>query len=77
MRVVEKHCKTALSLSNLPGLDYSLNPYRGCQHACVYCYVPSVLHISRGDWGGWVEVKVNIPTILSRELKRKSRGVVG
>ncbi|HEC94799.1 MAG TPA: radical SAM protein [Thermoplasmatales archaeon] len=77
MNVIERYCKTALSLSHLPGLDYSLNPYRGCQHACTYCYVPSVLHISRDDWGEWVETRVNIPTVLSRELKKKPKGVVG
>ena len=77
MRVREVYCKTALSKSFLPGLDYSLNPYRGCEHGCVYCYVPSVLHIPRDDWGKWVDIRVNIPTVLSRELKRKPKGVVG
>lgn len=25
------------------------NPYRGCGHKCAYCYVPSVLRMSRSD----------------------------
>ena len=70
-------CKTALSKSNLPGLDYSLNPYRGCQHNCCYCYVPNVLRIERKDWGSFVNVKKNIPVILSNELKNKKLGIVG
>jgi len=69
--------KTALSHSKLPGLDYALNPYRGCQHACVYCYAPSVIHWGQGKWGDLVEVKVNLPRILSKELRVKKKGIVG
>ncbi len=77
MKITEAKCKTALSKSNLPGLDYSLNPYRGCQHACAYCYVPNVLRIPRDSWGTFVDVKTNIPIILANELKKKKPGVVG
>jgi len=77
MKITETICKIALSKSNLPGLDYSLNPYRGCQHRCAYCYVPNVLRIPRDSWGHFVDVKTNIPVILSRELKKKKPGVVG
>lgn len=76
MRVREVKCKTALSSSSLPGLDYSLNPYRGCQHNCIYCYVPNVLRIKRIDWGSFVDVKTNIPVVLSDELRKKKPGVV-
>ncbi len=69
--------KTALSPSQLPGLDYALNPYRGCAHACVYCYAPSVIHWDKGKWGELVEVKVNLPRILSKELRIKKKGIVG
>lgn len=77
MKIREVTCKTALSSSSLPGLNYSLNPYRGCQHACAYCYVPNVLRIKRESWGEFVDVKANIPIVLSKELKKKKRGVVG
>ncbi|VVB89271.1 Radical SAM superfamily protein [uncultured archaeon] len=69
--------KTALSRSQLPGLEYALNPYRGCAHACVYCYAPSVIHRDEGKWGELVEVKVNLPRILSKELRIKKKGIVG
>ncbi len=69
--------KTALSSSKLPVLDYALNPYRGCAHACIYCYAPSVIHWDKGKWGERVEVKVNLPRILSKELRIKKKGVVG
>mgnify|MGYP000218106392 CR=1 FL=1 len=38
--VREEASKSALSWNNSPDLpfDRSLNPYRGCEHGCVYCY---------------------------------------
>jgi DNA repair photolyase len=76
MKITETKCKTALSKSNLPGLDYSLNPYRGCQHSCCYCYVPNVLRLKRENWGNFVDVKTNIPVVLAKELKSKKPGIV-
>lgn len=75
--IKEKIIKSALSPSKLPGLDYALNPYRGCEHACVYCYASSVIHWDKGKWGELVEAKVNLPRILSKELRAKKKGVVG
>ncbi|MBU3968216.1 MAG: radical SAM protein [Euryarchaeota archaeon] len=75
--IKEIKVKTALSPSQLPGLDHALNPYRGCAHACVYCYAPSVIHWDKGKWGELVEVKINLPRILSKELRTKKKGVVG
>lgn len=72
----EVKAKTALSPSRLPGIEYALNPYRGCAHACVYCYAPSVIRWE-GRWGDVIEVKVNLPRILSRELRARKKGVVG
>ena len=77
IKISEIKCKTALSKSQLPGLDYSLNPYRGCQHSCIYCYVPNILRIKRDQWGTFIDIKTNIPIILSKELKNKNRGTVG
>jgi DNA repair photolyase len=72
-------CKTALSPSKLPGLKYSLNPYTGCAHGCVYCYVPAVLGNRQlaQDWGRVVQAKQNIVEVLESEVKRKPKGVVG
>ena len=74
--VKEKWCKTALSCSKLPGLTYSLNPYFGCHHGCTYCYVPNVLHVKQHIWAE-VQVKINIPLVLRKELKKKNIGIVG
>ena len=77
MKTRQISCKTALSPSKFRGIDYSLNPYRGCEHSCAYCYSPNVLKINREKWGDLVDVKVNIPLILSKELKMRKPGVVG
>jgi len=72
-------CKTALSLSKLPGLKYSLNPYMGCEHGCIYCYSRAIFRDREMavNWGKFVNAKQNIAEILSNEIKRKPRGVVG
>lgn len=71
-------CKTAMSKSSLPGLDYSLNPYTGCEHACNYCYAPSTLHYSGTEpWGSFVQAKMNIPVILEKEARKYKPGIVG
>jgi len=76
MEVNEVIVKSALSKSGLPGLVYALNPYRGCQHACTYCYAPSVLRENR-QWGEFVDVKLNLPSVLAKEVGSKQKGVVG
>lgn len=74
--IKEIKVKTALLPSKLPGLDYALNPYMGCTHACIYCYAPSVIHWN-GKWGELVEAKVNLPRILSKTIRTKKKSVVG
>ncbi|MCQ2078433.1 MAG: radical SAM protein [archaeon] len=60
-------CRRALSPSGLPEMDYSLNPYGGCEHGCVYCYAPEVTH---SEWRTWrvVKVKENIVSRLAKEI---------
>jgi DNA repair photolyase len=70
--IKETQCKSIISKSRL-GTDYSINPYRGCGHACAYCYAPYVLRENR-KWGEFVEVKTNAPEILDKDLKRNKPG---
>jgi len=73
------NCKTALSPSKLPGLEYSLNPYMGCEHGCIYCYSRAIFRNREiaMNWGKFSKAKQNIFEILAHEIKRKPRGVVG
>ena len=68
-------CKKALSPSRLPEMDYALNPYTGCEHGCIYCYGPGVVHADPSRWRV-VRVKRNIPERLSRELPAVD-GIIG
>ncbi len=74
-----KECKSAFSPSRLPGLDWAVNPYRGCAHACAYCYAQDVTRFEMSmPWGSVVEVKAGIVQCLKMELeKRPRRGTFG
>lgn len=39
-QIFEEHAKSIVSISNSPDLhfNYSINPYQGCEHGCLYCY---------------------------------------
>jgi DNA repair photolyase len=51
--------------------DFTLNPYRGCQYGCSYCYAAafSPNPQMRQDWGKWVIIKQNAAEILEKELE--------
>lgn len=71
-------CKSARSRSRLPGLDWALNPYRGCEHGCAYCYAQDVTRFeTERPWGDRVEVKTNLVQRLKRELEVRADGVHG
>jgi len=75
--VQEVKCKSLLNKSALA--DYCINPYIGCQHGCKYCYAESYTRrfTSHAEaWGDFVDVRINAPAVLAREVKRKPKGTV-
>ena len=65
--------RSILSVSNIPGFDYSINPYIGCVYGCSYCYASYMnrfLGKELEDWGNYVLAKVNIQKLLVKELNR-------
>lgn len=71
-RTREIICRTILSPSGISDFGYSLNPYIGCVHACVYCYA-HYMELYSGHtepWGTFVDVKMNAPQVLIRQLRR-------
>lgn len=59
-------------------MDWSLNPYTGCEHACVYCYAHFMKRFSGHEepWGEFVDAKLNVPQALFRQTRRKKSGRV-
>ena len=78
LHVHEERSKTILSENKSPDLSfrYSINPYRGCQHACAYCYArPSHAYWGFGagtDFDREIIVKVNAPELLREAFEKKS-----
>ena len=74
--VREVRCKSVLNKSSIG--EYSLNCYTGCEHACVYCYARFMqrFHPHPEPWGEFVDVKVNAPEVLEKQLRRAPPGGV-
>ncbi|MDB5962333.1 MAG: radical protein, partial [Massilia sp.] len=75
--VTIEHAKTILSRNASPDIPFnvSLNPYRGCEHGCIYCFARpshSYLGLSPGlDFETRLFAKVNAADLLRRELARR------
>ena len=74
--ITEETAKSILSRNKSPDLPFnvSLNPYRGCEHGCVYCFARpthAYLGLSPGlDFESRIFAKVNAPELLRKELAR-------
>ncbi len=76
MKVKEIHSKSILSSSQV--YDYVVNPYVGCQHGCSYCYATFMRRFTghKEPWGDFVDVKINAPELLKKEITKKKQGTV-
>jgi DNA repair photolyase len=75
---MQKECRSALNRCAIPGMDYCLNPYTGCTHACAYCYASFMKRFCgvEGSWGSFVQIKVNFADCLAKQLHRARPGKV-
>ena len=78
LEIFEDHSRSILASNDSPdlGFDYSVNPYRGCQHACAYCYArPGHEYLSFGagtDFDRKIVVKPRAPELLREAFDKKS-----
>lgn len=76
LEVFEENAKTVLNKITSPDVfsRWSVNPYRGCFHACAYCFArPTHQYLGYGagtDFERKIVVKVNAPEQLREDLKR-------
>jgi DNA repair photolyase len=75
MTTREIQARSVLSKSGIAGVSYCVNPYVGCAHACSYCYASFMKRFTghREPWGEFVDVKVNAPAVLERQIRKVQR----
>ncbi len=67
--------RTIISRNDSPDICFerSVNPYRGCEHGCIYCYArPSHAHLGLSpglDFESRLSAKVNAPELFAKELR--------
>jgi DNA repair photolyase len=76
--IIWENARSIITRNDSPdvGFDRSINPYRGCEHGCIYCYARpthSYLNLSPGlDFETKIIAKRNIAAVLRAELSSRS-----
>lgn len=71
IKIKEKLCRSILCKSGIT--DLCLNPYTGCTHGCVWCYAKYMRGYTghnNEEWGSFVDVKINAPEVLIKDIRR-------
>ncbi|MHA6205687.1 PA0069 family radical SAM protein [Dyella soli] len=74
--VTEEHARSVITRNDSPDIHFSqaLNPYRGCEHGCIYCFARpshSYLNLSPGlDFETRLRAKSNLAEVLRHELSQ-------
>lgn len=76
--VISKSALNKVPATSTMPFEWTVNPYRGCSHACVYCFARkshNYLDFDSGiDFDSQVVVKVNVAEVLRKELGKASWG---
>lgn len=69
VKLIKTEAKQIYTKTKIPSIDYVLNHYVGCEHACTYCYAKFMCRWkSHGKWGSWVEAKMNAPELVKKNV---------
>ena len=74
MIIKEIKVKNYLTKSNLPGVDFTINPYIGCSHKCRYCYASFMKKITNHseNWGNFIDIKLTEEEIDLKKIQNKT-----
>jgi DNA repair photolyase len=69
---IEQECKTIVNKVESPdvGMMYSMNPYAGCEHGCIYCYARNVHEYWGYSAGLDFERKIIVKTNAAQQLRK-------
>ncbi len=72
-KLIRDDSKEILSTNNSPDIpfEYSLNPYRGCEHGCIYCYARPTHEYLGFSAGLDFESRIMVKYDAARKLRRK------
>lgn len=72
MIIKEIKSQSLATKSQLPEVDYTVNPYVGCSCGCVYCYARFMKRFTghQEAWGEFVDVKINAGKLAEKELRK-------
>lgn len=77
MKIREIESKSIVTDSKLPETEYTINPYIGCQHGCIYCYSKFMKGFTDHDkdWGSFVDVKINAPNLIKTDGRYEGKNI--
>ncbi|MCF7908671.1 MAG: DUF5131 family protein [Candidatus Omnitrophica bacterium] len=79
MKIITVNTQKVLSPTQIALADYTINPYKGCEFGCLYCYAQENKNIAKESFFNSLTVKINAPQILENELayKKPKRVLLG
>ncbi|APD06848.1 uncharacterized protein UJ101_01329 [Flavobacteriaceae bacterium UJ101] len=72
-QIKEIQAKSIIGHTQVPSADYVMNPYTGCQFACMYCFASFMGRFvgeSNQNWGNYVYVKTNAVELMEKDIQR-------
>ena len=72
-KIQETQAKSIIGSTQVPSADYVINPYTGCQFACMYCFASFMGRFvgeTNQNWGNYVYVKTNAVELIQKDILR-------
>jgi len=73
LKIHEIQAKSIIGVTKVPSADFVINPYTGCQFACMYCFASFMGRFvgeTNSNWGSYVYVKTNAVDLMRKDILR-------